>query len=196
MNPLILIGLIGGGLYLYSQSQSSTSKVTTDLNNPNPKYFYRIKSGKYPVTFQNGTLEKSKYYNEILNEASKKARPGTGNGMWIISSFFGDWMTNSSSGKQIDSVFNLIGHYPNGINSKEKDTENWHNGIKWLYDQNSKLMNEIFYDYIKYAIKNEKIEFSPATWKIILDKTFNHYFLILQEAGVPESKWPGQNIEI
>lgn len=200
MNPLVLALLVGGGLYLYNQSQSKPKVgglLGSDPTNPNTNLFVNRYGGNnwslgQTVIFKNGKLIKGEKANEIINNAAKSS--------WNIN-------TNpESQGFSLHKFFDDAINYGNDTIFLIKRDKNLKFGqpnpkineaIKWLYNQNYQLINEIFYDYVKAMVSLLQQSNKPnLNWDLILQNTFDKYFTILKAAGVPEDKWPGQNIEI
>lgn len=165
---LLILGAVGAGIYFLSQQKSKPTFGHASTNLPKDIFIDKFW----------GSGPKGYSFNLI-------------NGKLIKSSNFD---------KHLEYVVDEVTAQGDPINGKFLDLlclrdEKKLKGLEWLYEKDYKFVNNIYHEYLILIINTLNTDEDKTKMVNMLPNLFAEYFKLLEKSGVPEEKWPGQELK-
>ena len=181
---LLTIGLIAGGIYLATQANKKQTITISSKGWTNPNLPENVPTKLPKDIFYASWLDGDRVYAYAidLNDKNKLVK------------------TNKFNKIQEDRIDEVItkGY---SINSKYfellgiKDTKEY-KAFEYLYGKDYKFMNSIYRDYLINIINTINDSNNKNAMIQMLPNLFKEYFTFLEKSGVPEDKWPNDDLGV
>lgn len=194
---LLTLGAVSLGLYLLTQRNK---KLDIDFGPPKehnlPKFFLYDKGEDMLIDYKNEKLILKTNINidDVMNNMIRYLYYPVAGGI-ELTQYHGFYFRN----KEYQIYFVNLRFFQEFLRAVVLNGAEFEKCINWLYSKNYKLINDLYYRYLKNLImfipEGLSSENHQKNMEILIPKIVANYLDMLKLFNIPENKWPGQDLK-